>query len=220
MDGLRRVCDAARARRADLVLIAGDLFDSARVETGVVDETVAELQKLHVPVVVIPGNHDCVNERSIYHRVDLRDAGDHVTFAGDPDGEEVRFEELGLVIWARGIENHDPRHRPLAGYAPADPSYWRVVLTHGHYVERGEDSYRSSQITQDEIAGLDCDYVALGHWHRFTDVSQGRVMAFYSGSPADITGAPASANLVTLDPSVGVTVDRVDLGDPDGLRRL
>jgi predicted phosphodiesterase len=148
--------------------------------------------------------------------VDLREAGDHIFFAGNPDGEELVFEDLSLIVWARGIENHHPGHRPLDGYVPGNPAYWRVVLTHGHYVPGGEDSDRSSQITQDEIGRLACDYVALGHWHRFFDASQGDVRAFYSGSPSEPGADGASVNLVTLDPERGVAVERVGLAPASG----
>jgi DNA repair exonuclease SbcCD nuclease subunit len=196
----------------DLVLIAGDLFDNARLRDDVVDETIGELGRLGRPVVVIPGNHDCVDEQSIYRRVDLRKAGDHVFFAGETAGQQLVFEELSLSIWARGIENHDPANRPLLGCLPADPAYWSVVVTHGHYVPTGERSDRSSRITQEEIGRLDCDYLALGHWHRFVDVSEGGVRAYYSGSPTEPGRDGPTVNLVTLHPDTGVHVERRLIG--------
>ncbi len=212
IEGLRAVVAKALELDVDIVLVAGDLFDSSRVGDEAVDLTLSELKRFGRPVVVIPGNHDCVDERSIYHRVDLTSAGDHIFFAGDPAGEELVFEDLSLVVWARGIESHDPANRPLAGYFPADSSYWRVVVTHGHYVPDGEISDRSSRINQEEIGRLECDYVALGHWHRFADVSEGDVSAFYSGSPSDFGLSGATVNLVTLDAASGVTVERQAIG--------
>lgn len=206
MQALHRVVTAALDAKVDMMMVAGDLFDNARVASAVVEETLGELARLNMPVVVIPGNHDCVDEISIYRRVDLRAAGPHLRFAGNPAGERLIFDELGLAIWARGIEAHHPGHRPLAGYAPAAAGYWDVVLTHGHYVGR-PNTYRSSQITGDEILALDCDYVALGHWHRFADVSQGSVTALYSGSPTEGAGAV----VVCLDPRAGTRFERIAL---------
>jgi DNA repair exonuclease SbcCD nuclease subunit len=211
IEGLRGVVDTAVACDVDIVLIAGDLFDSSRVHDDAVAETVGELRRLGRPVVVIPGNHDCVDQYSIYRRVDLSLAGEHVFFAANPAGEQLDFDDLSLSIWARGIENHDPLNRPLDGYVPGDPAGWRVVLTHGHYVPSGERSDRSSRITQEEIGQLQCDYLALGHWHRFVDVSEGDVTAFYSGSP-EPANAESTVNLVTLDPEGGVLVERRPIG--------
>jgi DNA repair exonuclease SbcCD nuclease subunit len=210
--GLHAVVDTAIGCKVDIVLIAGDLFDNARISDNAAQRTIGELARVACPVVVIPGNHDCVDERSIYRRVELAEAGDHVFFVADPAGSELVFEELGLIVWARGIENHEPSHRPLAGYRPCDPTRWSVVLTHGHYVRSGEISERSSMITQAEIGQLQCHYVALGHWHHFVDVSEPGVKAFYSGSPSGSDGA--SVNLVTLHPESGIHVERRALPQP------
>ena len=210
VNALRSVIDIALETEVDIALIAGDLFDSSRVADDAVALVLAELARMSQPVVVIPGNHDCVDEHSIYHRVDLRAAGSHVFFASDPVGEELVFEDLALTIWARGIENHEPQHRPLEGYIPTSQPHWRVVLTHGHYVPTGEASYRSSPIAQQEIAELACDYLALGHWHRYLDVSEGSVRAFYSGSPWEPIRESGTVNLVTLDAD-GPRVERLPI---------
>jgi DNA repair exonuclease SbcCD nuclease subunit len=202
--GLRLVVDVALERKVDAVLIAGDLFDSSRVPEAPVAEVLEQLSRLEVPVVVIPGNHDCIDEKSIYRRVDLRQAGDHVFFAGDPAGETLLFEDLSLAVWARGIEDHHPGHRPLEGYPGARLDLWDVVLTHGHLVTTPDDRYRSSQISSEEIAALDCDYLALGHWHRFVDVSQGQTTGAYCGSPSEGAGVV----LASFDPEHGVRMER------------
>ena len=81
---------------------------------------------------------------------------------------------------------HDPDNLPLDGYAPHPGDHWRVVLAHGHHVDDATDeSHRSSRISAADIAALECDFVALGHWHRFFDASTGNVPAFYSGSPSE-----------------------------------
>ncbi len=211
LGSLSAVVNVALSRQVDAVIIAGDLFDSARVPPEMVDLTLKELSRLRQPTIVIPGNHDCVDKDSIYRRGDLGEAGGHVHFVGDPAGKLLVFDELALSVWARGIEDHHPGHKPLLGHAPGDARHWRVVVTHGHYVPAGEDSFRSSMIRQEEIGSLEADYVALGHWHRFLDVSHNGVAAFYSGSPGEDGSSFASANLVTLDPVAGVSVERVPL---------
>lgn len=214
LSALAAVIDVARDEDVDAVLVAGDLFDHGRVPDDAIDGAVEQLGRLDRPVVVIPGNHDCVGRGSVYERADLSRAGDHVVFVGAPEGAEVLLKELGLALWCRGIEDHDPRHRPLAGYRIPPAGWWQVVVTHGHFVRRGEVSERSSQVHQDEIAALACDYVALGHWHHFLDVSTDGVAAYYCGSPTTPAGDRPTVNLVTLEPGDGARVDRFDLPLP------
>jgi exonuclease SbcD len=203
---MRAVIDVALAERVDLVLIAGDTFDHERVSDLAARSVIAELARLTQPVVIIPGNHDCIDSRSIYRRVDLSEAGPHVHFIDDPAGRELIFPDLCVAIWARGIEMHTPENRPLAGYRPSDPRFWRIVLAHGLYIPAGESSYRSSQIHEQEIAALECDYLALGHVHRYWEVSSGSVTACYPGSATE--DSIPGVNLVRLDESLGVRIER------------
>ena len=203
---MRAVIDIALAERVDLVLIAGDTFDHERVSDLAARSVITELARLNQPVVIIPGNHDCIDSRSIYWRVDLTEAGPHVYFIDDPAGREPIFPDLCVAIWARGIEMHTPENRPLAGDRPSDPHFWRIVLAHGLYVAAGESSYRSSQIHEEEIAALECDYLALGHVHRYWEVSSGPVTASYPGSATE--DSIPGVNLVRLDEGFGVRIER------------
>jgi DNA repair exonuclease SbcCD nuclease subunit len=77
-------------------------------------------------------------------------------------------------------------------------------------------SYRSSPIYAREIRTSGWDYIALGHCHAFSDVSQGSVTAYYSGAPGFFPGAGGSDGhvaLVRFDPEVSPRVDvrRIDL---------
>ncbi len=211
LKGLTAVVDASVEHAADALLIVGDLFDSARVNGPDVDDALAQLARIDIPILVTTGNHDVLGDGSIYHRVALSDAGGHVYFLDDPSGAHLVLEELGLSVWARAMVDHHPGHKPLEKYEPAQKGYWQVVMAHGHYVPGGQETYRSSPILEDEIAGLACHYLALGHWHRYIDVSVNGVPAFYPGSPSEPGDTFASVNLVVLDPSSGASVERVPL---------
>jgi DNA repair exonuclease SbcCD nuclease subunit len=211
LKGLTAVVDAAVQHSADALLIVGDLFDSSRVNGPDVEGALAQLARVDIPVLVTSGNHDVLDQTSIYHRVALSDAGAHVYFLDDPAGAHLVIEELGLSLWARAMVDHHPGHKPLESYEPARNGHWQVVMAHGHYVPGSETTYRSSPILEDEIAGLACDYLALGHWHRYLDVSVNGIPAYYPGSPSEPGDSFASVNLVVLDPATGVTVERVAL---------
>ncbi len=162
-------------------------------------------------MVITPGNHDSLDANSIYRRVQLSQAGRHVRLLDEPNGQQLLLDDLHLAIWGRGLVDHHPGHRPLEGFRPAGNGYWQVAMAHGHFVPQSEQSDRSSPILHEEIAGLSCHYLALGHWHRFLDCSVSGVPAFYPGSPSEPGGSFPSCNLVTLDPASGARVERVPL---------
>src|SRR5271170_1676470 len=59
----------ANREQVDLTLIVGDLFDSSRVTEEALEFAMAEIARAAMPVVMIPGNHDAHDERSIYARL-------------------------------------------------------------------------------------------------------------------------------------------------------
>ena len=202
---LRGVVELARAESADLLLVAGDLFDSNSVSDDLVDFARGQFREVEAPVVLIPGNHDCFDESSVYRRFDWRLAGLHLLSAAE--GEVVRFEHLDLSVWGKGMVDHAPENRPLSGVARRDGERWAIGMAHGLVME-GPPELRSSLIPAADIAASELDYLALGHVHVFRDVSHGVTRAFYPGAPV-VPWAPekASVAVVTLDPRSGVRVE-------------
>ena len=209
ISGLSKVVEVAIERQVDVVLIAGDFFDNARVKAAHIDAAWYELSRLSIPIVLTPGNHDCLGVPSIYQRTRPPESLPQIVFLGEPDGSYALLPNLGLTVWSRGLVSHDHDYYPLAGYKGRMNANWHVVMAHGYFVKEGLNEDRSSPIPEKQLAALDCDYLALGHWHDFADVSSNRTRAFYSGSPSDSFGTYSSVNLVTLDPKFGAVVERV-----------
>lgn len=102
---------------------------------------------------------------------------------------------------------------PLEGMPAAGNGHWLVALAHGHFHFEYDTDRRSSPIYPDEVARAPCDYLALGHWDRHVDVSQGRVKAVYSGSPlgAVQTNDTVAVTVVDLEPTTGVQTHQATL---------
>jgi DNA repair exonuclease SbcCD nuclease subunit len=182
----QRIVDRALADQVDLLLIAGDLFEHNRVP----DETVAfvrtELDRLRQPVVILPGNHDCLHTNAIYDRHDFAAGTSHVHVIRELDGETLEFPELDAVVWGRAMEEHEPAFQPLAHIPARDPRRWSLAMGHGFFYEERQRPERSSPIFAEEIHDTGWDYVALGHHHLRTNVSQGGVAAYYAGAPGAV----------------------------------
>jgi exonuclease SbcD len=206
------------ANGVDVMLVVGDLFDHQRVTADLVDEVLGRLGNLGIPCVVIAGNHDVHDDRSIY--LPGTPARSGVIFLDDPDGATVELLDGALHLWGKAMPVHDRTFRPLRD-APdrPDPDAWWVVLGHGH-LEHAEDDPlgRSSPVSPADIEATGADYVALGHWHIRTDASTETVTAWYSGAPYGVT-ASHQMNLVDLHPSQGVLVSSLPVAlPPEGCR--
>jgi DNA repair exonuclease SbcCD nuclease subunit len=212
----QRVVDHVLEERADMFLIAGDLFDSNRVPASGIEFVHNQLSRLSCPVILIPGNHDCYDQRSIYKKVDFRAIGSHVHPLTHEEGETLEFHELHATVWGKGLVEHDNRYRPLAGVPARRGDFWHIGMAHGYFVEE-EEMQRSSLVKPAEIAQSGLDYLAMGHVHVFTDLTQGATKACYPGTPAPLhlgVNDGGSVVLAVLDPDEGVTFtqQKIDLG--------
>jgi len=203
------VLEAARRVAADLVLLAGDTFDSHRQPAELVARVGEMIAAASMPVVILPGNHDPVIPEAVYRQM-LSSAADNLHIIGLTHNEAVNFAELDLEVWGRA-------HR---GYGDMDPfkrirarrTRWQIAMAHGHYAPEPDRSTRlrpSWLIGDAELAATQSDYVALGHWNRAVDVGNACVLAHYSGSP----GYARTVNVVRLTCAGEVLVAREPIGN-------
>ena len=182
---LRRIVDRALADEVDLVLIAGDLFDHNRVPDATIAFVRAQLERLRQPIVILPGNHDALYTKAIYDRHDFSAGAPHVHVIHRLEGQTLDFPELELSVWGRAMEEHVLTFQPLANIPSRDDRRWSIGMGHGFFYPERQRPDRSSPIFADEIRDSGWDYLALGHHHVRTDVSQGRVAAHYPGAPME-----------------------------------
>jgi DNA repair exonuclease SbcCD nuclease subunit len=203
-----RIIDRALADQVDLLLIAGDLFDHNRVPDETVAFVRAELDRLRQAVVILPGNHDALYANAVHDRHDLTAGASHVHVIRGLNGESIDLPELDAIVWGRAMEEHDPTFQPLAHIPGRADGRWSLAMAHGFFYPDRQRPERSSPIFADEIRDTGWDYIALGHQHVQTDVSQGRVAAHYAGAPLATwkDGSPDGAVL------------RIDFSEADGIR--
>ena len=206
---LSAVVDGVHTLNADALLIAGDVFDNARIPDALLEFFVSEMARAVVPAVILPGNHDLYDYASLYLRAPFAAASENLHIIRGTQGATLTLPELTLDVWGRAMDSHTPAFRPLAGVPTERNGNWLVGMAHGHFHFPGDTEERSSPIHPHEIAESACDYIALGHWERFEDVSQGDVTAFYSGSPMGAANerGQVAVNVVDLNTRVSSTVN-------------
>lgn len=194
------VVDLAIAEDASVLLIAGDFFDNSRVSRQTVEFAIREIRRCGRPVVLLPGNHDPLDDGRIYDRHDLEADAPNLTILRDPEGAVMPVDGLDLVVWGRGYYESDHHFRPLAGLPERVDRRWHIALAHGHLVRNDDDLHRSMLIHAGEIAAAHghWDYFAFGHWEPQVDVSQGGVTALYSGAPMALGTTSRVAGLAAV----------------------
>ena len=219
-EAFSQVVDAVLDTDSDLFLIAGDLFDHNEVQRKTVDFVYAQLARVSCPVVIIVGNHDVWDERSIVRRMDFGKAGRHVNLLDNADGAQVTFSELHATVWGRCMLDHDRSNKPMAGVPPRQGDMWHIGMAHGLYSD-DPDTERSSLISPYEIEASGFDYLALGHVHAHRQMRHGATLACYPGVAASHMGtiAHGCVALVTLTPGKGARAVAHTLGGNISQRR-
>jgi DNA repair exonuclease SbcCD nuclease subunit len=202
---VRSILQTAHKERADVLLLAGDVFDHNRVPADFVERIGDLLAAARLETIILPGNHDCLAPDSVYRKHGLADLPNmHIIGLTAP--ESITFPHLDLEVWGRAHLDYDDMS-PFTSPPTRAPTRWHVGMGHGHWVRGTQDAHRAYLIPQEHLDELIFDYVALGHWDVWTPVEGAAVPVYYSGSPYHAK----SVNVVYLDDRVGVRVERREL---------
>ncbi len=175
---VRRIAALAKARGAQAVVVAGDVFDDNAVGRDTIQRARDVLEELGpIPVLLLPGNHDAGGPDCVLRRLD---AGAHVRALLDRtpvDVEGARFYPCPLL---RRHERDDPT-RDLPAREPTDPI--RIAIAHGGLLDFGDETSESyNRIDWLAVLAKGFDYLALGDWHGTLRFGEGG-RVWYPGAP-------------------------------------
>lgn len=166
----------ARRSAVDLILMAGDIFDSEYASRETCELLVREFSRLRCPVVIAPGNHDCAAPDSIW----MRDIfPDNVYIFRSPELTKFSFDDLHTDVYGYAFTTPELRQSPLSGHHADDPTRINLLCAHA---ELGAPLSRYAPLSREELALFGADYAALGHIHNAPPIEQkNRTVAAYCG---------------------------------------
>lgn len=190
LDSFRKVVDAAILKKAQMLLISGDLFDSNFPSYETVNFVKSELKKLdeaRIFVAILPGTHDCLSNDSIYKRENFTEGLSHIYIFSDEAVFKKEYPELNLSLYAQANTSNKSKKNPLAFLTSLDLKKdalkYKVAMAHGSVQIEGKSAGDDWPIQLSDISKSGMDYIALGHWHGAQDFSFGDTKAWYCGSP-------------------------------------
>lgn len=175
---LGRLAKLAAGERVDLVLLAGDLFDSHTIYRETLVELREVLASIPAPVLIAPGNHDPFTPRSAYATLPWPE---NVSIFSKEEITGLDFSELGCVVHGTAFRNENLTEDLWAGFqAPADGKI-HIGLSHGD-LGQSHSPYHPIGMESVERSGL--DYLALGHIHTPSGLRKaGKTSWAYPGCP-------------------------------------
>lgn len=178
IDTLKQILDICTETKADALLIAGDLFDSMKVERGLLNDVKEMLSHYNLRIFITPGNHDPVTPDSCYHEEWPQNV--HIFRGGM---EKVEIPEKNTCVWGAGFTKTACEETLLKNFAPVN-SRINVLILHGELTDSPHADSRYNPIYREALKNSGADYVALGHIHKYEHYEDNDFLYCYSGAPA------------------------------------
>lgn len=174
---LGRLSELVRERKADALLLSGDLLDTGRAFRETAETLAAQLQNVDCPVFITPGNHDFFHSGSPYATVTWPK---NVFIFTKEQMEPVEFPEKNVCFYGAAFLSSHQDISPLTHFrAPVDGRIHIGVL-HGDV--DGLGSY--GPVLRADIAACGLHYLALGHVHQYSGLQkEGKTFWAYPGCP-------------------------------------
>lgn len=180
-DTFMRAADMAIKRRADLFIIAGDLFDGEKITLKSVmflNDSLKYLIDYGVRPVIIMGNHDPM---VFYDQWDIQLPDECIVFGPEPE-RVILTSADGEKYSVNGCSHEDYNILENRGinYPKGAPKMVNIGVLHGS-IERwvdDEDPYMPCRI--DDLMAKEYHLWCLGHIHKRKEIRE--INAFYPGS--------------------------------------
>ncbi|MGL4397282.1 MAG: metallophosphoesterase family protein, partial [Hyphomicrobium sp.] len=180
LSAIPRIAAIARAEGAAHVLVAGDVFDSDRLETVVLRRALEHMRAAEdIRWLLLPGNHDPARAGGIWERIARLTSPGNVTALTEAQPFEIA---RGAVVLPAPLVNRNPGRDPSAWMDDAitAPGVTRIGLAHGSVVGFGSEGESAVGIAPDRAKRAGLAYLALGDWHGLTEIDGA---TWYSGTP-------------------------------------
>ncbi len=160
----------------DLILIAGDLFDSKYVTAATKELVIKLFRDFAKPIVIAPGNHDPYSLVPLYKSGALPE---NVRVFKTEELSKFDFDELGVSVYGYAFVTPSLEHSPLAEYDLAlGKNPIRLLCAHA---ELGVPLSKYAPVTVADVERFDFSYAALGHIHNPPEIHSQRTLINYCG---------------------------------------
>ncbi|MBP3313060.1 MAG: metallophosphoesterase [Oscillospiraceae bacterium] len=156
---LMQMTELGNAEGCQIMLLAGDLFDSDNAFPETLKALKDALAGFRGQVFIAPGNHDCLYAGSPYLSTPWPE---NVHIFTSRNLSSVYLEDLGCEVYGAGFTS-PAMPSLLEGFHVHDEDSLNIMVLHGD-AETAQSTY--NPIHKEQIAQSGLNYLALGHIHK------------------------------------------------------
>jgi len=191
-NAFKQFVDYAVKSKPDLILHAGDLFDSVRPNnraiTFAVDQ-VLRISEKKIPLVIVAGNHEHPRLKETGHIFSIFEHMDNIYPIYNAKYETISFNITQKKVTVHAIPQCELKKQfesELEKLKPDKNSDFNIFVSHG--AVSGLQVFSMNEFNEliipAKVLSDKFDYIALGHYHKFTKLESN---TFYSGSTERFT---------------------------------
>ncbi len=240
---LEQITDMVKKEAAEVLVIAGDVYDRAIPPAEAVtllNDFLTQMVQLGVTVLMISGNHDSPERVSFAEEI-LKEKGVYIAGIYKDSLKKVPFfDEYGEVTFVLlpfikpaviGARTNGEAVEKLLAAEEEKEGTRRVLVSHFFVTDCGREPELSDGETTIHVGGLDnveaslfdgFDYVALGHIHKPQRIGEKQV--YYAGAPLAYSfseaGRQKTVNLVEIKGEGDITVKQLPLTPLHEMRKI
>lgn len=170
-----KIIDRAKATEADILLIAGDLFEEDYCSLGDIKRINLRFKDIkNTKVVISAGNHDILGKRSLYKLIEW---SENVYIFDTGKINKIEFSDLNTVVWGLSWDKKEIRENLLKDFSIDNRELINILLIHGDVLNKNSEYL---PLDKEALIKSGFDYIALGHIHKPQIIDN---MIFYCGSP-------------------------------------
>jgi len=206
----KQFVDFAVKSKPDLIIHAGDLFDSVRPNNRAISFTVNQILRISkktIPFVVIAGNHEHPKLKETGHIFSIFDHIENIYPVYNAKYEIFSFKIKNKNVTVHAVPQCELKKqfdKELKKLKPDATAEFNIFVSHG--AVSGLQVFSMNEFNELIIPAKtlsnDFDYIALGHYHKYTKLAEN---AFYSGSTERFSynDAPDKKGFIELEISNG-----------------
>ena len=241
-DAIRALGRIAVESNCQFIAVCGDVFESNQVDRKTVARALEALKEVPVPIWILPGNHDPLNEASVFFSSGFVQ-GKPANVRVIADATPIQIEESVELVGAPWLSKRmavNPFYEAIASLEPVT-GVTRIILAHGvvdlFTPKKDDPVVITAESLEHVISEKKASFLALGDRHSRTKIGMGERI-WYSGTPevtdfgedgagyvqvVELDGDKVIVTPVTVGQWRFVDKDRVDINsaeDIEALRRM
>lgn len=172
LQALERIVEASNTYQADLLMVAGDLFDTTRVADSLVKQTAAILKGATsvAAIVVLPGNHDFYEEgdKKLWAKFANFMQGSPFHLLSELQPETLEFDDKQVILYPGACRSKHSLSNTIGWMreVPKPAGAWHIGIAHGSVEGVSPDDQGTYYpMTRAELQTAGVDAWLLGHTH-------------------------------------------------------